>query len=415
MKKQITPILALIASLFLGAACLNLSPPTHAADAADSATNYNRIGEDISDLYVFPSPTNISNVVLVMDVDSFIPAGQGQSASFDPDVLYQFKIDTTGDNVEDSVVQFRFTGTGSSQRVFFYAPSKPLITGTTSKLGRPSAVIGTINQSFSPTSGVSVFAGARSDPFFFDLNRFYGIFPDRETPLTGTQVDYPSIMAADTPQINGFRGFPNGSSFDASPAQDFFANFNVLSIVVELPRASLGGGQIGVWATTSVPNGAPNFTYAQVDREGRPAIKSILATVTGNRHELHDTENPMDDAGSFKSDILDFMNFPAGRSASIANAVASLLIPDVLKADLSKAGNGSYLGVETGGFTGGQFGGRALKDDVIDIDLLLVFGPVIPALGLAPDDGKELPQFGTDNVGPHSDYRSTFPYLGSPH
>ena len=45
---------------------------------------------------------------------------------------------------------------------------------------------------------------------------------------------------------------------------------------------------------------------------------------------------------------------------------------------------------------------------------MAIFGPVIPALGLAPDDGKEMPQFATDNVGPHTDYLNVFPYLGNP-
>lgn len=408
------------AALFLAAASLCLSPllssgPGRAADAADTAANYNRVGADIADAYLFPSPTNTNNVVLVMDVHALIPAGQGPNVSFDPDVLYQFKLDTTGDYVEDLVIQARFTGTGPSQRVIISGPSRPLQTGTTTLTGRPYGVTGTINQAFSPTPGMQVFAGARSDPFFLDLNRFYGIFPDRMTPLTGSQVNSPSIMAANTPQINGFRGFPSGSGFDTSPAMDFFANLNVLSIVVELPKAALGGGTVRLWETTSLPTGAPNFSYIQQDREGRPFLKTILSTVTNNRHQVYDMDNPTDDAGQSKSDFLGFFNFPAGRSAAISNAAASVFIPDVLVADLSQSGKAAYLGVETGGFTGGKFGGRALTDDVVDIDLLTIFGPVIPALGLAPDDGKEKAQFGTDNVGPHSDSLNVFPYVGVPH
>ena len=110
------------------------------------------------------------------------------------------------------------------------------------------------------------------------------------------------------------------------------------------------------------------------------------------------------------------MKFPAGRSDAIADALASVLVPDVMTADLSVKGvKAAYLGVETGGFTGSKFGGRALTDDVIDIDLMSIFGNVVPALGLAPDDGKELPQFTTDHVGPHNDYLNVFPYLGTPH
>ena len=403
-------LLALVCCWALIAFC---GLPVHASDAADTADNYNRPGANLADAYLFPSPTNVNNVVLAMNVHAFVPAGQ--TAVFDPDVLYQFKIDTTGDYVEDLVIQVRFVGAGPNQQVVVAGPAKPFTTGTTSTLGRASAITGTINQTFSPKAGIQVFAGVRSDPFFFDLNRFYAIFPDRMTPLTGMQVDFASIMAANTPQVNGFRGFPAGSGFDTTPSQDFFGNLNVLSIVVELPRSMLGGGMIRLWETTSLPTGPPNFQYVQQDREGRPGIKTILSTVTARRHEVNGKDNPTGDAGQLKNDILTFMNFPAGRSAAISNALASILIPDVLVADLSQSGSASYLGVETGGFTGGRFGGRALRDDVVDINLMAIFGSVIPALGLAPDDGREMPQFTTDNVRSHSDYLNVFPYLGNPH
>ena len=397
-----------------------------ASDHADTAANFNRPGADLADVYLFPSPMNNNNVVLVMDSHPLIPAGQGGSVSFDPNVLYQFKIDTTGDYVEDLVIQARFSGTGQGQRVLISGPYKPGNVGTNNVFARPYSTIGTINTIFSPTPGMAVFAGVRSDPFFFDLAQFFAILPDRQTPGSGKQVDYPSIMAADTPQMNGFRGFPAGSGYNTSPASDLLASFNVLSIVVELPRAALingGNGKIGLWETTSILAGAPNFQFSQQDRLARPAVNEALATVSQSRHATNNAATPvavngsMGDATTIKSDILAFMNFPAGRSAAIANVLAAVLVPDVMIADLSNlTDKASYLGVETGGATGGKFGGRALTDDIIDIDLGAIFGGIIPALGLAPDDHNELPQFATDNVGPHSDYMlTTFPYLGNPH
>src|SRR4029077_18449747 len=102
-----------------------------------------------------------------------------------------------------------------------------------------------------------VFAGVREDPFFFDLERFYQIFPDRMTPLTRKVVNFASIKAANTPQVGGFR--PPGQ------ARDYLAELNCLSIVVELPRASLGGGVIRVWETTSLLS-TTDFKYHQQDR-----------------------------------------------------------------------------------------------------------------------------------------------------
>jgi Domain of unknown function (DUF4331) len=380
-----------------------------ASDHGDTAENYNRIGADMTDVYIFPSPENDNNVVLVMDVHGLIPAGQGPDVSFDPGVLYQIKIDTSGDNVEDLVIQAKFFGTGASQQVGIAGPMKPLTTGTTSIFGRRDPVLGTINQSFQPDPqgqpDLTVFAGVRADPFFIDLERFYQIFPDRMTPLTGKVVNTPN---PNNPQVNGFR--PPGQ------AQDFLADLNVLSVVVELPRTSLGGGVIRVWETTSILS-STDFKYHQQDRLARPAVNEVLATVSNLRHHINNTDNPTDDSGQLKTDIESFLTFPANRSRAIKDVIEAVLVPDVMIADLSQMGvPAAYLGVETQGLSGSKFGGRALTDDVVDIDLAAIFGNLIPALGFAPDDGNELPQFASDNVGPGDKvFLNTFPYLGVPH
>ena len=387
-----------------------------ASDHGDTAENYNRIGADMTDVFIFPSPVNDNNVVLVMDVHGLIPAGQ--SPSFDPGVLYQIKIDTSGDNVEDLVIQAKFFGTGANQQVAIAGPMKPLTTGTTAIYGRRDPVLGTINQVFQPDPvrqpDLTVFAGVRADPFFIDLEAFYTIFPDRMTPLTGKVENIPN---PNTPQAAGFR--PPGQ------AQDFLADLNVLSVVVELPRASLGGGIIRLWETTSLLS-STDFKYHQQDRLARPAVNEVLATVSNLRHHINNTDNPTDDSTQLKTDIQSFLTFPAGRSTAIKNAIEAVLVPDVMIADLSQTGvPAAYLGVETQGLSGSKFGGRALTDDVVDIDLMAIFGPLIPELsalnpnlfgGVIPDDGNELPTFETDNVGAGDKvFLNTFPYLGVPH
>lgn len=410
-KHRALPALALlVASATSAAPCL-------ASDHADTAENFNMIGADMTDVYIFPSPNVAGNVVVVMDVHGLIPAGQ--QASFDPRVLYQMKFDVTGDFVEDLVIQVRVVGTGQNQQVLVVGPSKPFTTGTQAIFGRRHATTGTFNNTFSPAPNMMVFAGMRADPFFLDLNQLFQIFPDRMTPLTGRQIDFASIMAANTPQKAGF----------TAPGMNYFANLNVLSIVVEMPRSMLapaGGvpGVVHLWETTSVFDTTTGSTFKQQDRLARPAINEVLATVTARRHEINNKDNPTDDSANLKGDILGFMAFPAGRSQAIADALASVLIPDVMTADLSQAGEAAYLGYETGGFTSttkSTFGGRKLTDDVVDIDLMSIFGAVIPMLGLAPDDGKELdgrdgtPVFTTDFTGATDAYLNTFPYLGVPH
>jgi hypothetical protein len=411
---------------FLFAAALAATPAwpfwarSLASDHADTAEIVNRIGADLTDVFIFPSSTDPDNVVLVLDAHGLIPGGVAD-VSFDPRVLYQFKIDNDGDAVEDLVIQVLFGNPGPDQRVYVAGPYKPFTTGTTSIFARRHHIVGTINQPFEPVKGMQVFAGLRADPFFFDVGQFYQIFPDRKTPLTGKQVDFASIRAADTPQQPGFR--------PAGQASDFLAGLNCLSIVVELPRDQLvhhgkHHGVIRLWETTSVFSGAPDFNYHQLDRLARPVVNEALATVTFRRHEHNDKDNPTDDGDRTKgliTDIDSFLQFPAGRSAPIRQVIESILVPDVMIADLSQTDGASYLGYDvTQALSGGaksSFGGRSLTDDVVDISLGIIFGNTVPALGLAPDDGAELPSFTTDHVGYDPSVKktlATFPYVGTP-
>jgi len=224
------------------AVVFSIATKTRGSDHADTPTIAKTPGADLSDVFVFPSPTNPNNVVLVMDVHPLIPTGQSANVSFDPDVLYQFKIDNVGDSVEHLVIQAKFTGTGPNQTVAVAGPLAPTTTGVNSVLlVQNGLTTGTINQTFSPQPGIKVFAGAREDPFFFDLNQFFKILPDRASPLTGVADPTPN-----TPKDTSFNGFPGRPA-----AADFLSGYNVLSIVVELPKASLGSGKIGVWCTTS--------------------------------------------------------------------------------------------------------------------------------------------------------------------
>ena len=99
-----------------------------ASDHADTAALFNRPGADVTDVFIFPSATKASNVVVAMDVWGLIPAGETEL--FDTGVLYQMKFDVTGDYVEDLVMQFRFVGNGPNQRVVVSGPSRPGMIGT---------------------------------------------------------------------------------------------------------------------------------------------------------------------------------------------------------------------------------------------------------------------------------------------
>ena len=98
-----------ILTIVLLTVLVNFALPARASDHQDTTFLATKLtAADLTDLFVFESPSDPSKVVLAMDFDPLIT--KGEVRPFDPAVLYQFKIDNTGDSVEDLVLQFRVNG-----------------------------------------------------------------------------------------------------------------------------------------------------------------------------------------------------------------------------------------------------------------------------------------------------------------
>ena len=213
----------------------------HASDHQDTADVELNPSQDMTDFYAFPGATN-DRITLVLNSWPVITPAQANTVTFDPNLLYQIKVDNTGDAVEDKVLQITFTGTGANQKVQVRGPLVPPVKGAMQNEIASDApvVMGAINTVLGTASGIQVYAGVRDDPFFIDLEQFFRILPDRK-PVTGSLAALPS-----TPTASAFRA--------PGQAVDFLAGFNVLSIVIELPTAMLttgGNTKIGLWGTIS--------------------------------------------------------------------------------------------------------------------------------------------------------------------
>jgi hypothetical protein len=192
---------------------------------------------DANDVYAFPGSTS-DRVALVLTTSSPLA---GTNASFDPDLLYQLKIDNTGDAKEDLVFQITFDqGTLNNQVVTVRGPIAPASVGTSNTLATGGTVTtGNVGGTIGSASGIQVWTGVRGDPFFIDLEQFFKILPDRR-PSTGP-LSIPSTQTA-----TSFR----------NPGVDLLAPFNCLAIVIEVPKSMLtpstaADGHFGVWATIS--------------------------------------------------------------------------------------------------------------------------------------------------------------------
>ena len=277
---------------------------THAAKSSDHQDTYNlatrsNTSADITDVFVFPSPSNPANVVLAMDVSPLIMPGTGTSHFFDPTILYQFKISHVASGIEDQVIQVLPVGTGASQTLSLYGPATPNEVSTTNTVvgtATGSAPYNSATTIGSGTSAVQFFAGPRTDPFTFDLFAFFTFLGDRNYGTHTSQSDpgpetaanpegvsngdsasdiapltppYDKAQSASTPSFNGFAsGTMSGANSplgnyacSTNPASDtlFAGPFDVLSIVVEVPKSALitsAGSTIHVWATASSSTGS---------------------------------------------------------------------------------------------------------------------------------------------------------------
>ena len=227
------------AALFaaLGVAVLAVGARVYASDHQDTPEVELNPRMDINDVYAFPG-ASADRIALIVTTSSPIA---GSNASFDPNLLYQIKIDNTGDAVEDLVFQVTFDdGAGAAQKYTVRGPVAPAMTGTkTALLTTGTTVTGNVGSIAGSASGVQTFAGIRADPFVIDLEQFFNIIPDRR-PSVGP------LSGPPTPTATAFR----------TPGIDFLRPFNSLGIVIELPRSMVlastdVAAKFGVWGTIS--------------------------------------------------------------------------------------------------------------------------------------------------------------------
>ena len=199
---------------------------------------------DMTDVYAFPGST-AGRIVLAINSRAFLtPGAAAADASFDPDLLYQFKIDNDGDAREDQVIQVTFAGTGADQQVEVRGPVAPPVQGATANevADASPAVSGLINTNLGSSGSIQAFAGPRDDPFFIDLEAAFCILPDRK-PEAGA-LSQPCAL---TPN-------PSAPFYFRNPGVNYVEGFNVLSIVVELPSSLIENGtpgKLGIWGTIS--------------------------------------------------------------------------------------------------------------------------------------------------------------------
>ena len=335
--------------------------------SGDFAPHSDHGDRDINDVYVFEG-SNPSRTALVMTTNPAINLFGGE---FGTNVRYVINVDRNGNNLVDLAYVFTF-GAADGDKGQPYTVTRYTGFNATSykagvKLGwgwTGGSGIGTAKD------GAKVFAGVRSDPFFFDLTGFVG-----------------TVLGVGTDDLG------------VNPT-DFFVALNTNAVVIEVPDAALGSTNIAVWGTTWYRE---DGSWKKGDQMGRPAINTVFnnglvdgsAGQTKNRFNMTNPDKQRTAYnGLFRNNIiatLTNINAALGTGCddydlATAGAIADILLPDVITYDTTTA-------------AAGPLNGRALEDDVIDIELGLTTNGCV----------------GSDGVAKHEDYLDNFPYLGVPH
>jgi hypothetical protein len=304
---------------------------------------------DLTDLFAFPKPGDASRSILIMDAhpsSGVMPPKPTVAEPYAPEAVYELRIDTNGDAVADIGYRLRVSSSKDGTQTATLRRAEGAQAARMGDEGRVIAEgipVSTGREAPATVAGDHrVFVGKRSDPFFFDVQ---GALHDMK--FTG---------------------------------DDYFADKNVYSLVLDVPNAVLGSGPLGLWMRVVVADAAGG--WAQVERGARPSQTVFLS---GEAGEAYLAAEPKEDV-RFVDAFAHALTHAGGYTPEEAKRVAQTLLPDILAYDPRRPA--SY-----------PTNGRLLTDDVID-----AFLPILT-------NGKVK----GDKVGPHRDLLADFPYLGPPH
>jgi hypothetical protein len=431
---------------------------------------------DNTDVYAFVSPDRPDTVTIVANyIPLEEPAGGPNFNEFANDVLYELKVDSTGDGREDVSYQFEFETQTRNGNTFLYntgpintlsdpdwnlpqtykvtrvtkdgrtvlgrnLPTPPVNIGPRSTPNYGSLMQSAVRQL---SGGIKVFAGQSDDPFYVDLGSVFD--------LAGLRPFNPAHIIP----------------LNAENGVDGVGGFNTHAIVLQVPIKQLTRdgklhaaddpkAVIGVYASASRQrvqvidsNGRrrSNGDWVQVSRLANPLINEVVIPLRNkDRWNASDPSDDADFASRYTSPevtrlanllypVLD--NAPEnGRgdiSTILLTGVPGLNFTGNTKADLirlntgiaptAQVGAGNRLGVLGGDFAGFP-NGRRLEDDVTDIELRALtcgygptVGPLIESFGFCAGNANRSPnnQLGDGVDVNDRPFRTSFPYVPEPH
>ena len=344
LRKPLFPIFAAVLIGIIAALALAVKPVA-ASDHDDGEADGKGRNLNLTDLYVFRESdqnagASSDDLILVMNTNPrSLPR---QQYYFSTNARYEFHISRalgnddmpTGDT--EGLIRFEFGAPNESKQqpititvvrdddeevITTNDDGSPLLTSPIN----PNNQITTNQASIDSTFGsapMTVFAGLREDPFYFDVEQYFRV-------RAGAAGIGPAV---------GFR----------EPGYDFTAGYNVNSIVVRIPRKLLNSvtDTYDVWTTISTKNA--DGSYTQVERLARPGINEALILTNDYLNALNSVgpdfeaaalkgEEPAAGiAGPIVGEAIATLK-AVGNDDERALALVKAFLPDVMRIDTSQA------------------------------------------------------------------------------
>lgn len=469
LVKEIGKGLAGLALIF----SMSATAPTFASSHSEAPLISMDRYADNTDTYAFRSiePGREGFVTLIANFIPFQdPSGGPQFYRFDDTVLYEIKIDNTGDGIEDIRYQFQFTTqivNGDTVLGHTTVNQDGVVSGLNDvDYNMPQTYTVRRVERFGSRLGRIIASGLRTPP----SNVGPRVTPNYETnlgqPAVYNLANGGKVFAGQRDEgfyvdVGGVFDALNLRSISASGGISTTQNFNVNTIAIEVPIQELTSSRavpssttaadavVGVWSTASrrsmqvIGGGSRSALggWVQVSRLGNPLVNEVVIPL--KLKDAFNSLSPQNDAVAAPA-ILD------PELARLLKAVFGINIPPPPRNDLvaifatgippnSVPGAPSYttflsdgqpheylrlnvaipvtpfasinrLGL-LGGDLAGFPNGRRVGDDVVDIELRAVAGgtPLTPATNVAPNNTLG------DGVSRNDvPYLQRFPYLAAP-
>jgi hypothetical protein len=450
-----------------------LQPPAAAGSSHREAPLISSDPEaDNTDTYFFLDPVEGGRVVMIGNwVPLEEPAGGPNFWHFGENVRYEFNVDWDGDAIEDVVYRFTFTrnvrdpgtflqNTGPVasptdpnlnvyytyrvEKIIGPSPNQPSSARTVlgqdlleapnnvgpksfpgdpagTGYGKGSNIATTV---YTVDQDTKVFAGPRADGFYVDLGMVFDLINFRPGTLPGNVGGGKNDVA----------GFNTHTIAVSVPIFQLTKNHTVPTSISD-PNAI-----IGMWSSTwrlknrvlsdSGEKPTESGDWVQVSRLAIPLVNEVVIPI--GQKDLFNASLPKDDA-QFAASVLDpevpkilkaLFNIdspPAPRSDLLAVVLGvegltrrpGEVVSDQLRLNVavfptppSLANRLGVLGGDPAGFPNG----RRPYDDVVDIELRILAGVLVPAFNISPNNA-----LGDGVDGPDKPYNPAFPWLATPH